>query len=401
MIKKTIFVILALCMMCSFEAVAEVERLPQTMSFHEALGIKAPENIKSAVIVYDGTMNAVAADIETEDIKALTDLIWDRSWKFVIAPNPEKIIEEDGFYINFYTDKKELHNSRNQVKYTLFTDGVIYGGYGETQPKSSAVAYSRNFIWYQPDEEEKNEIDALLTQIYNKYESRTRTLDHNDGPEIPTMGKNLLPLSSADDWAVDYIQAAASYNILPYELTENYRDSISRADFCKIAGRSIAETYHTDSVNSENIDEILAQIAEELGLKEKFDRVTYADMNTISNDIRLLTAMDVVRGTDEQRLEPYRKIKREEAAAILRRIYAALDMEMPEDGEPLIYSDDALISSWAAEDVYLVQKLGMLQGMENNEFRPGDMLTVEQAITAFVRLCDKSLMMQLFLKGVA
>ena len=111
--------------------------------------------------------------------------------------------------------------------------------------------------------------------------------------------------------------------------------------------------------------------------------------------------MDVVRGTDEQRLEPYRKIKREEAAAILRRIYAALNMEMPEDGEPLIYSDDALISSWAAEDVYLVQKLGMLQGMENNEFRPGDMLTVEQAITAFVRLCDKSLMMQLFLKGVA
>ena len=393
MIKKLMFAVLSLCIVCSVDVTASSKRLPESMSFHEAIGLNAAEDIKSAVIVYDEPINDVCADIDAEDINTLTELLWDQNWKLVIAPNPSKVIENNGYYINLYKDKKEFANSQNQIIHTLFADSVIYGGYGELQPKSSAFAYSKNFIWYQAHGDDKKELDNLLTQIYDKYKNSTRALENGDGESIPYMNKNLLPLSGAGDWAIDYIQAAASYNILPYNLTENYWNSISRADFCRLAGRLVAGIYYTGLITSENINEVLAQIAVDLGLKKEFDSAAYTDINEISNDIRLLTALGIVRGTDKQQLKPYENIRREEAAAFFFFICAALNIEPPENNASSLYGDDVSISSWAKDDVYLIQNLGILQGMDNNEFRPNDTLSVEQAITTIVRLHDEFMKM--------
>ncbi len=93
------------------------------------------------------------------------------------------------------------------------------------------------------------------------------------------------------------------------------------------------------------------------------------------------TAYSSCNGT----FRPYRTISREEAAAMLNRLYTALGGTVDTvSGET--YADDAQIDDWARDSVYAMREKNIMTGKQDNKFCPKDGYTAEQAVVTMERM---------------
>ena len=96
-------------------------------------------------------------------------------------------------------------------------------------------------------------------------------------------------------------------------------------------------------------------------------------------------ALGIVTGYEDGTFRPYKTISRQEAAAMLDRLYQVLGDKTDVVSEKA-FADDVKIGDWARGSVYAMRQTGIMQGKENNQFCPTDGYTAEQSIVTIERM---------------
>lgn len=105
----------------------------------------------------------------------------------------------------------------------------------------------------------------------------------------------------------------------------------------------------------------------------------------IQSDVQKAVALGIVNGYEDGTFRPYRTISREEAAAMLNRLYTALGGTVDTTSDST-YADDAQIGDWAHDSVYAVREINIMNGKLDNKFCPKDGYTAEQAVVTMERM---------------
>lgn len=105
----------------------------------------------------------------------------------------------------------------------------------------------------------------------------------------------------------------------------------------------------------------------------------------IQSDVQNAVALGIVNGYEDGTFRPFQTISREEAAAMLNRLYTAFGGTVDTvSGET--YADDAQIDDWARDSVYAMREKNIMTGKQDNKFCPKDGYTAEQAVVTMERM---------------
>ena len=188
-------------------------------------------------------------------------------------------------------------------------------------------------------------------------ESKSVPIKIMDGVMLPMISD---PLSSASDWAINDIKSAISKKLVPIVLQNNYKNDITRAEFCALA----VALYET--VTGEEITE----------------RTKFIDTNDIN--VEKAAFIKVVNGVGNDKFDPNAGLTREQAATMLSRLAEAVGK--PLQKQTATFADKTQISDWALEAVGQMQITGIMQGVGDNRFDPKNSYTREQSIITILRL---------------
>ena len=174
-------------------------------------------------------------------------------------------------------------------------------------------------------------------------------------------GEIRLPANASQEssWAKAELEAAREHDI---SLSFYYpRLNITRVDFCRLA----VKLYQKVQPNA-----------------SAAPAAAFSDCENES--VCLAAALGIVTGYDDGTFRPYQSITRQEAAAMLDRLYTTLGGKASAANDKP-YADDAQLGDWARSSVYAMREIGIMQGKENNRFRPKDGYTQEQAVVTVER----------------
>ena len=340
--------------------------------FYKVIGQKHKEDIACAAIVY---ADDKAADISEEDLRKFIDVFWNFNYERVIAPIGSDA--DNGCYI-------KLWNKDKTEEYVIYpAGGVIAGAFGT--PAESRGEIKKNYVWYLPDEGNgRNALYAAMETLRQNYRGKTRDITDADKISIPS--ENLLPVGGAGDWAEAEIQKAAACNLLPYELTDKYRNNITRKEFCDLIYRLAATEFSPDSDSRTGQWLAIDNVINERQLAEKVNSVSFSDCE--DEKIKFLSGAGIIRGMGDGTFAPEEPVTREQAAAILYRTAEFLGNKTIPDAAEMSYADESEISDWAKSSVACMNVMGIMKGVSETEFSPKEPYTVEQAIAAMVRLYE-------------
>jgi len=170
------------------------------------------------------------------------------------------------------------------------------------------------------------------------------------------------PAANPSSWAVSNVNAAIAEGLVPVALQSRYNQAITRAEFSALA----------------------VALYETVTGREITGRMTFNDTNDIN--IQKMGYLGVVGGVGNRNFAPNSHITREQAAVMLSRLADAV-------GQPLApaspaFADNNRISSWAQGGVGQMQASGIMGGVGNNNFSPGETYTREQSIVSIFRLFE-------------
>lgn len=189
--------------------------------------------------------------------------------------------------------------------------------------------------------------------------------------EIGKLYANIPNINTASDWAKSDIKAAITKGFVPSQLQNNYKNNITRAEFCRLAVKYI------ENMLSKNIDTILSENA--------VSRDVSAFSDTKDNDILAAFALDIVKGTGNGKFSPNDKISREQAATMIRNACKLLGMDIY-NFQDADFADMKSVSDWALDGVNFCRSNGIMNGTGNNMFSPKDTYTIEQSISTFIKI---------------
>lgn len=184
-----------------------------------------------------------------------------------------------------------------------------------------------------------------------------------DNPDIPVIDSSPNNPSS---WAAADVEQAKSLGLLPAWLLNNYRNPITREEFCDLIIQLIpARTGKTAD-----------QFRGELGIVgSAFDSVTFSDTSKYS--IRLAAALGIVTGYDDGTFRPTASLTREQAATMLQRTAELMGTVSRSTAQS--FSDSGSIGGWAREAVDFVTSCGIMNGKDGGRFDPKGTYTRDQA----------------------
>ena len=110
------------------------------------------------------------------------------------------------------------------------------------------------------------------------------------------------------------------------------------------------------------------------------DETPYSDCD--DENVRLAAALGIVTGYEDGTFRPFATITREEAAAMLNRLYKILGGTQTEESRER-YADDAQFGAWSRDSIYAMREIGIMKGEENNAFHPAGGYTGEQALEKY------------------
>ena len=158
-----------------------------------------------------------------------------------------------------------------------------------------------------------------------------------------------------------------------------------------------------NAISRENFCEIICTIFDKHGIELNISEPLQNPFSDTSNPsvIRLynvqsdvLTDQKVIYGKNDTTFEPNAYITREEAAAVLFRIYWFLNPNIKLNKRPAVgvFLDNEDIADWAYTDVYIMasEDVEVMIGNGDNYFYPKNNISIEQAIVAVQRLSKLS-----------
>lgn len=185
---------------------------------------------------------------------------------------------------------------------------------------------------------------------------------------------NCIYAASPSNWAENDIQIAKQEGIINSYFENNYQNSITREEFCRLAVLTLDKW---------NIKE-----------NEVNENVSFSD--TSEENVLKCARLGIVSGMGNNKFEPDSNITREQAAKML---YNTLNLtpvlkNYEEDNKngvngiflPHLFGDGKHISSWARNEIYAMYHLGVMLGTDNDNFSPKENYTIEQAVCTFLRL---------------
>lgn len=161
-------------------------------------------------------------------------------------------------------------------------------------------------------------------------------------------GEIQLPTNASQEssWVKTELEAAREHDI---SLSFYYpRLNITRVDFCRLT----VKLYQKVQPNA-----------------SAAPAAAFSDCENES--VCLAAALGIVTGYDDGTFRPYQSITRQEAAAMLDRLYTLLSGKASAANDKP-YADDAQLGDWARSSVYAMREIGIMQGKENNRSRPKD-----------------------------
>jgi len=367
----------------AFVTSAPMQRyMPAGQPFHAVLGLSDMDEIGSAAMV---KQDGQCADIGQEDLRSWLTVYWNFSpFDRVIVPYDETVSYE--YYIKLWTKDK----TKSYVVYP--NGGVIVGAYGE--PSFSHGETKKNYIWYLPYiGNGRNALYTADTKLATKYlfensdtfAGTLRESTPDDAASLP--GQNLLMTADASPWAKAEIQKAAACNLLPYELTDGYRNSITRQEFGSLMYRLIATEFSPDSDSRMGEVATIERVTAERQLADKMQAVSFSDCEDYK--IQFLAAAGIILGMGDGTFAPDASITREQAATLLYRTAVFLQNKtIPGAGSASLYDDENAISDWARSAVRTMKSMDIMRGTSETRFEPKGIYTVEQAIATALRLYE-------------
>ena len=175
-------------------------------------------------------------------------------------------------------------------------------------------------------------------------------------------------IETAGTWAREGITSAISKGFVPEDMQDYYTDTITRAEFCRMAVKWVEYTAGQD------VDTILY----ERGLSRDPD--IFSDTN--DSDILAAYALGITNGTGGGLFTPEGGFSREQAAAMVMNACRAIGADVsnpPSSG----FSDLHSASGWALPGIDFVRANGIMQGTGGNNFSPAATFTREQSIITF------------------
>lgn len=153
-------------------------------------------------------------------------------------------------------------------------------------------------------------------------------------------------------------------------------ESISRGKFASAAAAMVAEEYGSRLDSYLRITSCHRRVAGEMAYG-----VTAVDM---------AQELGILQGRGEGELDLQGEITRQEAAVMLARTLRSYRTAPEGTTEGLPFADAAEIADWAREDVALVYRLGVMNGVGEDRFDPLGTYTVEQCMVSLVRLHEQA-----------
>lgn len=169
--------------------------------------------------------------------------------------------------------------------------------------------------------------------------------------------------AQVDGWAKDQVNEAIASGLVAAGLGEDYRVNITRAQFAA----TTVKLYEAMS------GEKAAPAAE--------------NPFTDTSDPVILQAAELgfVYGITDDTFAPGSLVTREQAAAMLSRVYTKLGGEIPQV-TATSFTDDGGISSYAKSSVAFMAEKGIVSGKGENRFDPGGSASVQEALSIALRM---------------
>ena len=223
---------------------------------------------------------------------------------------------------------------------------------------------------YKEVKEGAGQVELSVPNINGKFEVRLYNASYTVAGE-----KNLVmsvPFNitgaTASEWAVTEIEKAEELGLIPEILDgADLTADITRAEFAAVAVKVYENLSGTAAIPA------------------------VINPFTDTNDVEILKAYNIgaVNGTSATTYSPNDLLNREQAAAMLTRVFKkvsipnwtlATDSQFALSFEkPALFADDADISDWAKDSVYFMAANGIINGVGNNKFAPKNITTEEQA----------------------
>lgn len=167
------------------------------------------------------------------------------------------------------------------------------------------------------------------------------------------------------DWAKEQVNRAAEIGLVPDSLGNDYRVSITRAQFAATA----VKLYEAMS----------GQKAPAAGESPFID--------TSDPAVIQAQALGIVSGVGDGKFAADALVTREQAAAMLSRVYTNLGGNIPEVAGTT-FDDNGEVSDWARDAVAFMADKGIVSGVGNNSFDPLGNASIEQALVIALRMFD-------------
>lgn len=240
----------------------------------------------------------------------------------------------------------------------------------ERNPASLSSFYGGYYV--------KTEVNAVSKYDYDLPKRGKGTLNLQ-ATKTPTIERLIVPKfrDLSNHWAKDSIEKLYSLGIFD-EASKDFfspETPMTRLDFTIAIGKAID-----------------LRVLEEKNNRNNKKQKIFPDLDTNTKDYEyVVSAVEkgVIKGsmnpTNGQRyFDPNGSITREQAAAIFVRALG-LESKAPDPGFKTQFKDDANISDYARDGIYVAAELGLMNGDEYGNFRPKDSLNRAQAAAVIVR----------------
>ena len=228
--------------------------------------------------------------------------------------------------------------------------------------------------WLQQDndvvKEGAGQVTLDVPNINGKFEVRLYNVKSSNAGESNLIMSLPITISgaTASEWAVAELERAEELGLIPDSLDgADLTADITRAEFAAVAVKVYEALLGTPAIPA------------------------VINPFTDTNDVEILKAYNIgaVNGTSATTYSPNDLLNREQAAAMLTRVFKkvsipnwtlATDSQFALSFEkPALFADDADISDWAKDSVYFMVANGIINGVGNNKFAPKNVTSADEA----------------------
>ncbi len=289
------------------------------------------------------------------------------------------ICDDEEYIIPCYFTEDSMFNLTNSEECNI----EIGKAYTNDDFLSICEKEAELFAEHRKSEGEQEETDSSKTYVDNdgeivmpepdvKDETEEKNDDSNklsDEKELKNDTENTDKPIFIDysDWSKEYIVQANNLGFLDDISDISYKEPVPREKFCEIVYNMLIKT--TDKSWA-------------IPTAIPFD-------DTFNTKVSTLYYEGIIKGKGDKTFAPNDFLSREEAATLLYRVAEYMGKDIPQssyDETVPFFTDKNLISNWAFDAIFYMNKMRIMVGTSDIEFSPKETYSAEQAIATIIRL---------------